>query len=119
AIEATLEQTVVQPAEVEIESVDEPAPAIETTPVAEQATEKATEIFPEPATMPMDLIDPIPEQATEPTHGVAPDPVVPAEAHIEAPAVAVAPGPAQEPATIPSRSEERRVGKECRSRWSP
>ena len=102
AIEATLEQTVVQPAEVEIESVDEPAPAIETTPVAEQATEQATEIFPEPATMPMDLIDPIPEQATEPTHEVAPDPVVPVEAHIEAPAVAVAPGPAQEPATIPS-----------------
>jgi segregation and condensation protein A len=102
AIEATLEQTVVQPAEVEIESVDEPAPAVETTLVAEQATEQATEISPEPATMPMDLIEPIPEQATEPTHEVAPDPVVPVEARIEAPAVAVAPGPAQEPAAIPS-----------------
>jgi segregation and condensation protein A len=102
AIEATLEQTVVQPAEVEIESIDEAAPAVETTPVAEQATEQATEIFPEPATMPMDLTEPIPEQATEPTHEVAPDPVVPVEARIEAPAVAVAPGPAQEPAAIPS-----------------
>jgi segregation and condensation protein A len=102
AIEATLEQTVVQPAEVEIESVDEPAPAVETTLVAEQATEQATEISPEPATMPMDLIEPIPEQATEPTHEVAPDPVVPVEARIKAPAVAVAPGPAQEPAAIPS-----------------
>src|SRR5665213_4302879 len=102
AIEATLEQTVVQPAEVEIESVDEPAPAVETTLVAEQATEQATEISPEPATMPMDLIEPIPEQATEPTHEVAPDPVVHVEARIEAPAVAVAPGPAQEPAAIPS-----------------
>ncbi len=102
AIEATLEQTVVQPAEVEIESVDEAAPAVETTPVAEQATEQATEIFPEPATMPMDLIDPIPEQATEPTYEVAPDPVVPVEARIEAPPIAVAPGPAQEPAAIPS-----------------
>src|ERR1035438_1458302 len=102
AIEATLVQTVVQPAEVEIESIDEAAPAVETTPVAEQATEQATEIFPEPATMPMDLIEPIPEQATEPTHEVAPDPVVPVEAHIEAPAVALSPGPAQEPAAIPS-----------------
>ena len=27
--------------------------------------------------------------------------------------------PAERPLPVPSRSEERRVGKECRSRWSP
>ena len=33
--------------------------------------------------------------------------------------LAVVPGPAKEPVRLQIRSEERRVGKECRSRWSP
>ena len=28
-------------------------------------------------------------------------------------------GPPEQPISPPNRSEERRVGKECRSRWSP
>ena len=111
ANEATLEQTVVLTAEAEIESVDEAAPATGSAPVAEQATEQATETFPEPATMPMDLIDPIPEQDSESTHEDSPDPVVPVETHIEAPVVALAPEPAQDPATsrvaeLPAASAE-------------
>ena len=100
-IEATLEQTAVQPAAVEIESVEEAAPAAETSPVAEQTAEQATEPAPEPATTPMNMIEPIPEQATEPALEVAPAPVVP----VEAPAVALAPEPAQEPAAIPSADQ--------------
>ncbi|HEV2485129.1 MAG TPA: segregation/condensation protein A [Terracidiphilus sp.] len=100
-IEATLEQTAVQPVEVEIESADEVTPAPETTPVAEQAVEQATEPSPEPATTPMDTIDPIPEQVTEPSAEVAQAPVVPVEARTEAPAVALPPEPAQEHAAIP------------------
>src|ERR1051326_9632468 len=37
----------------------------------------------------------------------------------EPPAREVAPPPAPSRSTFSSRSEERRVGKECRSRWSP
>src|SRR3989441_12862033 len=37
----------------------------------------------------------------------------------EATVVAVPPRKLADPATLAPRSEERRVGKECRSRWSP
>ena len=38
---------------------------------------------------------------------------------MEADVIVVAAGPAGLAAAITARSEERRVGKECRSRWSP
>src|SRR5215510_9951992 len=66
-----------------------------------------TEIAPEPPFVP----EPEPEIVPEPTFvAPPPEPVVPK------PAVPVALPVAPSPA--PGRSEERRVGKECRSRWS-
>src|SRR6476620_5875612 len=45
--------------------------------------------------------------------------LAPSESGVELPAVIVASGPSPKTGASFARSEERRVGKECRSRWSP
>ena len=77
------------------EPAEEAAAELTTEPAEEAATEPTTEPAEETAAEP--TTEPAEEAATEPTSE-----------------------PAEEAAAEPtSRSEERRVGKECRSRWSP
>src|SRR5690554_482036 len=84
-------------------------------PQVEAAIAKASaEPGPEPAETPEMVFadaEPQPEPEPEPAPQVQPEPAPEPEQPLIAEPFSVEP--------MPERSEERRVGKECRSRWSP
>ena len=100
-----------QPAPVEREEAPTPAAVLETPP---QTAPTPAEPVPTPPTVEI----PVQEQSEPPAVAVtAPSAVeMPVEA---APDVSEEPPTEEAPAPVETRSEERRVGKECRSRWSP
>src|ERR1039458_2316944 len=55
----------------------------------------------------------------DPSAIIGPGELTPSKSHPRAPALAQKPIYQTNPFFLPTRSEERRVGKECRSRWSP